>query len=87
MLTQPIFKKMLKERTGCIISLASIVGLHGNTGQTNYAASKAGIIGLTKSLAQEGARRGIRCNAIAPGMIASDMTEKLSERVGKRSAA
>ena len=81
MLTQPIFKKMLKERTGCIISLASIVGLHGNTGQTNYAASKAGIIGLTKSLAQEGARRGIRCNAIAPRMIASDMTEKLSERV------
>ena len=81
MLTQPIFKKMLKKRAGCIINLASIVGLHGNTGQANYAASKAGIIGLTKSIAQEGARRGIRCNAIAPGMIASDMTEKLSERV------
>lgn len=81
MLTQPIFKKMLKKRAGCIINLASIVGLHGNTGQANYAASKAGIIGLTKSIAQEGARRGIRCNAIAPGMITSDMTEKLSERV------
>lgn len=81
MVTQPIFKKMLKNRSGCIINLASIVGIHGNTGQANYAASKAGIIGLTKTIAQEGALRGIRCNAIAPGMIDSDMTAALSTRV------
>ncbi|MBB1096049.1 3-oxoacyl-ACP reductase FabG [Limosilactobacillus agrestis] len=81
MVTQPIFRKMLKNRSGCIINLASVVGIHGNMGQANYAASKAGIIGLTKTVAQEGALRGIRCNAIAPGMINSDMTAGLSERV------
>lgn len=81
MVTQPIFKKMLKNRAGSIINLASIVGIHGNAGQANYAASKAGIIGLTKTIAQEGALRGIRCNAIAPGMIDSDMTAALSTRV------
>jgi 3-oxoacyl-[acyl-carrier protein] reductase len=83
LLSQAILKKMYKKRQGCIINLASVVGLHGNAGQANYAASKAGIIGLTKSVAREGALRGIRCNAIAPGMIMSDMTSQLSERVKK----
>ncbi|MFR8085631.1 MAG: SDR family oxidoreductase, partial [Leuconostoc gelidum] len=77
--TQPIFKKMIRQKHGAIINLSSVVGLMGNMGQINYAASKAGIIGLTKSLAKEGARRGIRVNAIAPGMIVSDMTSVLSE--------
>ena len=77
--TQPAFKKMLKARAGVIINLASVVGLTGNIGQANYAASKAGIIGLTKTLAREGAMRGVRVNAIAPGMIATDMTAALSQ--------
>lgn len=77
--TQPAFKKMLKARAGVIINLASVVGLTGNIGQANYAASKAGIIGLTKTLAREGAMRGARVNAIAPGMIATDMTAALSQ--------
>lgn len=80
-LTQPIFKQMLKKRTGSIINLSSVVGISGNVGQVNYAASKAGIIGLTKTLAKEGAMRGIRVNAIAPGMIATDMTAALSDKV------
>ena len=77
--TPPAFKKMLKARAGVIINLASVVGLTGNIGQANYAASKAGIIGLTKTLAREGAMRGVRVNAIAPGMIATDMTAALSQ--------
>lgn len=77
--TQPAFKKMLKARAGVIINLASVVGLTGNIGQANYAASKAGIIGLTKTLAREGAMRGVRVNAIAPGMIATEMTAALSQ--------
>ncbi|GDZ84650.1 3-oxoacyl-ACP reductase [Leuconostoc citreum] len=77
--TQPIFKKMIRQKHGAIINLSSVVGLMGNMGQINYAASKAGIIGFTKSLAKEGARRGIRVNAIAPGMIVSDMTAVLPE--------
>ncbi|MCT4378020.1 SDR family oxidoreductase [Leuconostoc falkenbergense] len=77
--TQPVFKKMIRQKHGVIINLSSVVGLMGNMGQTNYAASKAGIIGLTKSLAREGARRHIRVNAIAPGMIVSDMTAALPE--------
>lgn len=64
----------LRNREGCIINIASVVGLTGNAGQSNYAASKAGLIGLTKSVAKELAPRGIRCNAIAPGFIATDMT-------------
>lgn len=84
MLTQKIFKKMLKQRSGVIINLASVVGLHGNLGQANYAASKAGIVGLTKTIAQEGARRGVRCNAIAPGMIASDMTATLADNIQEK---
>ncbi|KRM90305.1 3-oxoacyl-[acyl-carrier-protein] reductase [Liquorilactobacillus cacaonum] len=80
-ITQPLFKKMLRKRTGVIINMASVVGLHGNIGQANYAASKAAIIGFTKSIAREGALRHIRCNAIAPGMIVSDMTAVLDQKV------
>lgn len=79
--TQPIFRHMLKRRTGQIVTLGSVVGATGNIGQANYAASKAGIIGLTKTLAQEGARRGIRVNAVAPGMIDTAMTATLSDTV------
>lgn len=79
-MSQPIFKKMLKKHSGVIINIASVVGEHGNIGQANYAASKAGIIGFTKTLAKEGALRGVRCNAVAPGMIKSAMTEKIDEK-------
>lgn len=65
----------LRNREGCIINISSVAGLIGNAGQSNYAASKAGLIGLTKSIAKELAPRGIRCNAIAPGFIKTDMTE------------
>ena len=78
--TQPLFKRMLKRRSGVIINMASVVGEHGNIGQANYAASKAGVIGFTKTVAQEGALRGVRCNAIAPGMIASSMTAAIDEK-------
>lgn len=84
LLTASLLKKMYKRRQGCFINLASVVGLHGNAGQANYAASKAGIVGLTKTTAREGALRGIRCNAIAPGMIKSAMTDKLSPRIQKQ---
>lgn len=80
-ITQPVFTKMLKaKKGGAIINMASVVGLMGNAGQANYAASKAGVVGLTKSLAKEGAKRHVRVNAIAPGMITSDMTAVLSEK-------
>ncbi|WP_438450330.1 3-oxoacyl-ACP reductase family protein [Lactobacillus kitasatonis] len=82
-LSKAIMKKMNKQRSGVIINLSSVVGLHGNAGQANYAAAKAGIIGLTKSIAREGALRSIRVNAIAPGMIDTEMTQKLSDRVKK----
>lgn len=74
---------MLRQRSGCIVNMSSVVGLHGNAGQCNYAASKAGIIGLTQSLAKEFGSRGIRVNAIAPGYIQTDMTQSLSEEVKK----
>ena len=77
--TQPLFKRMLKRRTGVIINMASVVGEHGNIGQANYAASKAGVIGFTKAVAQEGALRGVRCNAIAPGMIERSTTAAIDE--------
>jgi 3-oxoacyl-[acyl-carrier protein] reductase len=70
-------RPMLKRRTGAIVNISSIVGVHGNAGQTNYAASKAGLIGLTKSLAKELGGRGIRVNAIAPGYIATELTDAL----------
>lgn len=69
----------LRNREGCIINIASVVGLTGNAGQSNYAASKAGLIGLTKSVAKELAAKGIRCNAIAPGFIKTDMTESQAD--------
>ncbi|WP_125702266.1 3-oxoacyl-[acyl-carrier-protein] reductase [Lacticaseibacillus daqingensis] len=79
--TQPAFKAMMKAKQGVIVNLSSVVGLTGNIGQANYAASKAGVIGLTKSLAKEGAMRGVRVNAVAPGMIATQMTAGLSASV------
>ena len=80
-------RQMLKQRSGRIINLASVVGVTGNAGQANYAASKAGIIGLTKATAREMASRGITVNAIAPGFIDTDMTEVLSEKVKEASVA
>jgi 3-oxoacyl-[acyl-carrier protein] reductase len=74
-----VSRPMLKRRRGAIVTLSSIVGVHGNPGQTNYAASKAGLIGLTKSLAKELGARGIRVNAIAPGYIATELTDALPE--------
>lgn len=73
-------KTMMKQRSGSIINMTSVVGLKGNAGQTNYSASKAGIIGFTKSVALELGSRGIRSNAIAPGFIETEMTDKLDEK-------
>lgn len=75
---------MLKQRSGSIINMASVVGVSGNAGQTNYSASKAGMIGLAKSIAKELGSRGVRANAIAPGFITTDMTHALSEEVRKQ---
>ena len=75
---------MLKQRSGAIINMSSVVGVMGNVGQANYAASKAGIIGLTKSSAKELAARGVTCNAIAPGFVETDMTAALSEDLQKQ---
>lgn len=79
LLNKTAFKKMMKRRYGRIINISSIVAATGNPGQTNYAASKAGMIGMSKSLASEAAARGVTVNCIAPGFITSDMTDKLSE--------
>jgi 3-oxoacyl-[acyl-carrier protein] reductase len=79
-----VAKTMIKKRSGKIVNIASIVGLTGNKGQTNYAASKAGLIGLTKSLARELSARGINVNAIAPGFIETTMTEELSESLKEK---
>ncbi len=75
--TRAAARGMMKRRAGAIVNIASVIGLMGNAGQTNYAASKAGIIGLTKSVARELAARGVRCNAIAPGFIRTEMTARL----------
>lgn len=80
-LTKAVQPIMLKQRSGSIINISSIVGIGGNAGQANYSASKAGIIGFTKSVAKEIGSRGIRCNAVAPGFIVTEMTNVLSEEV------
>ena len=79
--TQSILRSMIKQRSGRIINITSVIGLIGNAGQTNYAASKAGLIGFTKSLARELASRNITANAIAPGFITTDMTAGLSDEI------
>jgi len=79
--TQAVIRAMIKQRSGRIVNITSVIGLIGNAGQTNYAASKAGLIGLTKSLARELASRGITVNAIAPGFITTDMTAGLSDEI------
>ena len=80
-LTKQVLRPMMKNRGGSIINMSSIVGVTGNAGQANYAASKAGIIGFSKSIAKEVGSRNIRCNAIAPGFIETEMTEVLDEKV------
>lgn len=80
-MTQSVLKPMTRARQGAIINLSSVVGLTGNVGQANYATSKAGLIGFTKSVAREVAARGVRVNAIAPGFIESDMTDAIPEKM------
>lgn len=82
-LTKVFLKHFLSNRAGSIINMTSVVGITGNAGQANYAASKAGMIGFTKSIAKEVGSRGIRCNAVAPGFIETEMTDALNEDVKK----
>jgi 3-oxoacyl-[acyl-carrier protein] reductase len=79
--SRAVARKMMRRRSGAIVNLTSVVGLHGNPGQANYAASKAGIIGLTKALARELGPRGVRVNAVAPGYIDTELTSVLSEEI------
>jgi 3-oxoacyl-[acyl-carrier protein] reductase len=79
-LTKQVIRPMMKNRSGSIINMSSVVGVFGNAGQANYAASKAGMIGFSKSIAKEIGSRGIRCNSIAPGFIETDMTDELDEK-------
>lgn len=81
--TKAVTRQMMKQRSGRIVNIASIVGVMGNAGQANYVASKAGVIGLTKTTARELASRGITANAVAPGFITTDMTEGLNEEIQK----
>ena len=80
-MTKAVQKTMLKQRSGSIINMSSVVGIKGNAGQSNYSASKAGIIGFSKSIALELGSRNIRCNVIAPGFIETEMTKKLDEKI------
>lgn len=79
--TQSVAKQMIKQKSGSIVNIASVIGITGNAGQVNYAASKAGVIAMTKSFAKELAARGIRANAVAPGFIQTAMTDKLSDNI------
>lgn len=79
LVARTVARDMIRKKRGSIVNMSSVVGVHGNGGQANYAASKAGLIGVTKSLAQEVASRGVRVNAIAPGYISTDMTDSLPE--------
>lgn len=81
---RPALRGMLKRRSGSVVALSSVVGLTGNPGQTNYAASKAGLLGMVRSLARESAARGVRVNAVAPGYIATDMTDAIPEQHRER---
>ena len=81
LIARTVGRDMIRKRRGSIINMASVVGIHGNGGQANYSASKAGLIGVTKSLARETASRGVRVNAVAPGFIATDMTAVLPDKV------
>lgn len=83
-MTHPLLRKMIKRRSGKIINISSVVGIMGNPGQSNYAASKLGMIGFTKSLAKEVAKKGVTVNCIAPGYIASDMTDAMTEEAKAR---
>ncbi len=83
-LNREVLKIMLKQRFGSIVNIASIIGITGNAGQVNYAASKSGMIGMTKSLAQESASRGIRLNVVAPGFIATPMTDVLADNIKQK---
>ena len=84
LIARTIGRDMIRKRTGSIINMSSVVGIHGNGGQANYAASKAGLIGMTKSLAMETASRSVRVNAVAPGFIATDMTAILGDNVKEK---
>lgn len=87
LMTKAVIKPMLKQKKGSIINIASVVGLIGNAGQANYAASKAGLIGFTKSVAKEYGKKGIRVNAVAPGFICSDMTAGLADSLKEQMLA
>ena len=87
LMMKAVSRQMMKQRYGRIVNVSSVVGLSGNAGQVNYAASKAGVVGMTKSFAKEVASRGITVNAVAPGFIETDMTAKMTEAAVKAAAA
>ena len=87
LMSKAVFKIMMKAKSGSIVNMSSVVGQSGNAAQANYSASKAGIIGLTKALAKEFASRNVRVNAVAPGFVKTDMTEKLSDQIKEQALA